>query len=143
MYNLSNQSASCLFREHLLSRLFEIRATLIIKLLFCVCRSSLRLCVLQGLRILVLVRSWSLLHPHHCPSISALACVVSYGAHTRVHSRVHSLRSSSCNSTLTRHNRRLSSVCLNLWLFPYDVEHTILQGFLVFAQAILFPSIIH
>ena len=116
----TENALSGLFREHLLSCFLEIRATLIIKLLFCVRRSSLSLSVLQRLRVLVLVSRWSLLHTHHCTCISTLPWVISYSTHSSVHSRIHSLWTCSSYSTLSWYNRRLRNCCsLNFWLFPY------------------------
>ena len=77
---------SCFFRKHLLSCFFEVRATFIVELLFCVSCSSLRLRILQGLLVLVLVRCWRLLHAHHGAGVAALTCVVTHAAHSGVHS---------------------------------------------------------
>lgn len=143
MYNLSNQSASCLFREHLLSRLFEIRATLVIKLLFCVRCSSLSLRVLQWLSILVLVSRRSLLYAHHSSGIANLIIVIGHTTHTSVHSRIESLRTNGSNSTLSRNNRRLGSCCLlHFWLLPNNIKHTIFEGLFIFTEPILLPGVI-
>lgn len=135
--------SSGLLWEHLLGCLLEIGATFIIKLLFCVRRSSLRLSVLKRLRVLVLVRSRRLLHAHHGAGVSALPRVVAHRAHPRVHSWIESLWSRGRDSAFTGHHWRLSHCsCLNLWLFPYYVKHAVLECFFIFTKTVLLPGVV-
>lgn len=118
-----------LFAEHLLGRLLEVRTTLVIELLLRVSCSSLGLCVLEWLLpiVLILVGCWSLLHSHHGGVIGCSALTTN----------------SITDSTFSWHNRVLLSVLLlNLWLLSDNIKHTVLKCFFIFAQSILFPSVI-
>lgn len=128
---------SRLLGEHLLGCFLEVRATLIIKLLFCVGRSSLGLCILQRLLILlILIGSRRLLHSHHRSAVSTLPAVICHGTHSCVHSWVETSGSGSGNTALPWHHGRLygsAGVLLNFRFFPYDIEHAILQRLFIFA----------
>lgn len=125
------------FFKHVLSSLFEIAASFVVKLLFGNCCSSLGL-VYSGISIIicsgwivivVMICGWSLLHTHHgrIGSGSSFSAII--------HPSCHSL----CKSTLPRHFW-LWSWWWNLRLFPNNVHHTVFKGFFVLAKTILFPS---
>ena len=136
---LTSFALSCFFRKHLLSCFFEVWTAFIVELLFCVGCSSLSLCILEGLLVLILISCRSLLHTHHCTSVTALACVVCYATHASVHSWVHSsCWSCCCEPTFSGNNWRLSCclllcLLLNFWFLSNNVQHTILECFFILA----------
>ncbi len=133
------------FVEHLLGRLFEFTAAFIYELLLsCLlllhygCNSaSVLVCVgiwLLGLSILLRV----VIHSFILPLLGTVSLI----SRTLLLLHIAILILRLDHVRWAARNLFLFFRLLD-WLFPNDIQHRVFEGFLVFAQAILLPSVIH